>query len=352
VGPEELGFSLARLAAGVPHTTAGLQALVDEHAGPVRLEHQPWDPARPFPLASVAGTAPCALEEEWLARPLDPLRLVQPPRPPALDERLSAGAAALAAGQWPEARAAFRAAERLAPGTPEAALRVADAYAAEGRWSQAGAAYGGLVGTFPWSSAVRLRLGQALRAEGRVTESVRSWARALALRPGSVELRRILEGDRAAELIPPVAPPAFRVEDAAGVRWVALDRPGAAPDEAAAYARCKEAFRQSEALRLAAAGLDGARWRWSVAEETTCTVLWMAAYLAQRERGRLSDPDLDGLATVLQNGQIDERSLFDVGAPVHPQATAFLDEPARERLFQFVLTRRAGRGAGEGWLLP
>jgi tetratricopeptide (TPR) repeat protein len=355
VEPADLGFSLASLRLEIPRTSAGLAALVAQHASAPPPTVEPAPAPASFPLDSVAGADPCALaDDERLARWEAPTRLVRPARPPAAAERLRSGMAALAALQWPEARAAFFAASRLQPEVVEPRLRIGDAYAAEGRWPEAGRAYEAAVAAFPWSAAAHMRLGHALRALGRVTESVRSLARALALRPASPQIHALLAAERAAEVVPPVPPPALRREDARGVRWLASDR-GAGPaglEEAAAYARCKEAFRTSEPLRLAAAELSGPRWRWSVAEETTCTVLWLSSYLDHRTQGRLSDPDLDGLAAIVQNGQADERSLFDVGAPAHDAAPAFLDDAARERLFAFVLSRRAGRRAGEGWLIP
>jgi tetratricopeptide (TPR) repeat protein len=347
VAPDDLGFSLASVAAGLPRTTEALKALIVQHGG----EAPPLERGEGA-IDSVAGVAPCALDEERLA--VRGGKLWRPSPAPAFEERLQAGATALASGLYPEARSAFATASRLQPDTAEARLRVADSYAAEGRWTEAARAYQRVVDAFPWSAQARAGHARCLRQLGQVSESVRALARALALHPASAPLRAALEQDRAAEVVPPVPPPAFRRQDERGVRWVIPARAGgpAAVVEAAAYARCKEAFRTSEPLRQAAAGLAGPRWRWSVAEETACTVLWLSAYLEQREQGRAADPELDALGAIVRNGQGDQRSLFDVGAAAHPEATAFLDDAGRERLFEFVLTRRAGRRAGEGWLLP
>jgi tetratricopeptide (TPR) repeat protein len=353
VGEEELGVSLARLSDEVPRTLVALQAYIEEHGGrpAVRLERRPPEPDRAPALAGVAGPASCAFDDEDLGRGGEPVRLSRPASFAALDERLDQAERALAGRQWPEARAALAAAARLSPTVPAHLLHLGDAYAAERRWGEAVRVYESAVAAFPWSASARFRLARALRVEGRIKDSITALARALALRPGSAELRRALLAERTAELVPALPPPAERESGAAGVLWVTRGEGGEhALEEARTYAACKEAFRSSEDLRLRATGLRGP-WRWTVGEETACSALWLAAYTRHRDQGRPADPALDGLWQTAQNGQLDERSFFDVGGVAHAGVGALLDDQRRERLFSFVLTHRAGPREGSGFLL-
>jgi tetratricopeptide (TPR) repeat protein len=351
---EELGYSLAidvgRVdPAGVRELMARLEVAVEVTAEPV--------PAAAL-LASAAGAPRCAFPER------DPRAYVagRPPRallasfPPAALERLEQGAAHVAAGRFAEARLAFASGRAAVPApTPAFDLARADSYRAEGRDLEAAAGYRDVAGRDPGNPEAFAGLGAALAALGRLREALGAFGRALALRPGSVELARAAASLPAADLAQPVLPPALRIPGAGGARWAAPRRAGApealASAEAAAYARCKELFRRSEEARAALLPDAADAWRWSPAEEAVCTAAWLEVYTRhRRELARAADPALDELVEIHQAGFAVERALFDVGARVHPTAPRLLGPRARGRLFAFA-TRFRVREAEAGGLL-
>jgi tetratricopeptide (TPR) repeat protein len=351
VTAEALGVSVGRTAAAVPRDLEALPAFVEELGGrpPLRIDRD--DGPAPDPttfLARVAGTAEVPVDVRG-AIPASPGEgLLVTGRSPWSDERLSRADAHLAAGRFPEARAALSAAARLEPTVaPAAEASIAASYGAEGRWEEALAAYQEVAARYDWSFAAQLGLGETWERLGRPTTAAGVFGRALALRPTDGELLRRLAEGRRVELAAPVLPPAWRRPAAgAGVWTVPLQGIGAGEEafaltEARAYAGCKEAFRLSERLRRAAAGLPGVRWRWSPAEESVCTALWLRTYGENRTRGRTSDRRLDELAAIAEAGFLDERALFDVGAPAFPAAPLLLTREQRSRLFTFVARFRA-----------
>jgi tetratricopeptide (TPR) repeat protein len=361
LAPEDLGFSLAALSPAVPRHLPDLRAFVEEHGGWPEVEMERGAPAgegavvRPGQgLLGVAGKPACPLPEERLARAGEPPRIQQTSAGAVAVRRFAEAQAQLAVAAWPEARAALAAAVAVDAAVPEGPLRLGDVYAAEERWPEAARAYRAALARFPWSVAGHLRLAGVLRELGQRTEGIRELARALALRPASGDLWARL-AERNAGLRVPVPPPAERLGGPASpegrARWrlgARSDGSGFAVEEARTYAACKEAFRGAEDLRQSAAGLDGERWRWSPAEETVCTALWLGAYLRHRERGRQADAALDHLWHLAGQDQLGRRSLFDVGAAVHPMATAFLRAAEIEGLFAFVLAHRAGPAESGG----
>ena len=125
-------------------------------------------------------------------------------------------------------------------------------------------------------------------------------------------------------------------------------------EEARAYASCKEAFRVRPSLRAAVSGVREAEpWIWSIAEEELCSVLWLATYASRRGKpDRPTAAHLDDLITIAHAGFLPERSLFDVGARVHPHAATFLPAERQRRLFEFVARHRLVSAGGTGWLRP
>jgi tetratricopeptide (TPR) repeat protein len=360
LGVEELGVSLAGLASGVPADSAALRALVEE-AGEGLAVNLTMAPVRqqaaPIALEGVAGKTRCPIPDDRMHIAGRPPRLLVSAVSLLAEERLAQADRLLARRHFPEARAAFlaaRAQEAVDRPFPEA--RVGDAYAAERRWGEALAIYRRLVQRFPWSFAARARLGWALQQTGRTKDALAELGRALALRPGDRQVRRWLALERLAGLQAPVPPPAERTSEPGQALWVVRPRPGEderfLTDEARAYATCKEAFRSSPALRAVASGQEMPTWRWSPAEESVCTMLWIAAYRRHRERGRAADDALEGLWEIAQSGHLHERALFDVGGWAHPHAPALLDPQARARLFAFVARYRVWRREGAGWLFP
>jgi tetratricopeptide (TPR) repeat protein len=267
--------------------------------------------------------------------------------------QLALGWAALEAGQGPEARVAFAAAGAEEPALPDAGLAIARSYVVEERFTEAAAAYQDLVARFAGNPVPQAGLGEALRRLGRRSDAAAAWARALALWPRNGALLRQAGADPYVELAPPVAPPALRLPDG---RWAYVNAPAGAPEtiaaastEASVYATCKEAFRTTPAVRTAA-GVTGETWRWSPAEESVCTAVWLRAYQQHRDGGRVEEAPLDDLLRIAQAGFLDERALFDVGAPAHPLAPALLDAGSRARLQAFAAAHRLMPRRQGGWL--
>ncbi|HEY0709726.1 MAG TPA: hypothetical protein VGG33_23135, partial [Polyangia bacterium] len=201
-------------------------------------------------------------------------------------------------------------------------------------------------------------LGDAFRQADRRGEAADAWARGIALWPSEGRLVRRAVSDPYIEGRPLVPPPARRLRDG---RWIlAPGKPGprspelvaALANEAQVYAACKERMRRNADVRavLVSANEASLPWRWSPAEESACTAIWLRAYQRNREQGRLEDQALDDLLTVARAGFLDERSLFDVGAFAHPLATALLTNEERERLSAFVAAHRVIRRRQGGWL--
>ena len=353
----------ASAAVALPRDVEGLAALVDRFVtgAPalelVRAAELPAD-------AEVAGPAICAgLDPTRVAIAPGEHRLRYIPAAPAERADLAAGAAALAAGKSPEARMAFSAAAAKEP-VPVAApgLAIAHSYGAEERWSEAAAAFTALQPRFERIFAVHAGQGDALRRVGKRGEAADAWARAIALAPGAAAFARKVAADPFVELRPQVPPPAARSADGhwtlrpararagSGASGVSPEAAAAALGEAQAYAGCKEAFRRSAPLQEAVLGAGLAPWRWSPAEESACTAVWLRAYQRNRDAGRPEDEGLDDLVAIAKAGFLTERSLFDVGALAHPLAPALLDQPALTRLFAFVAGHRVIHRRQGGWL--
>lgn len=358
----DLGFSLVPASPAVPRQTAALVAFLRDRLGGdlPAIEVELGEPGSADLLFGAAGREPCTLPDDRVSfHPADPprLRLVRPL--PIARERLASGRRLLADGRAAEARADLQAAIAVDPTWHEALPALGDAYAAEGRFAEAADAYRRALAESPWRADVHERLGRALLSDRRAADATAAFQSAVALRPDDARIRRAAEeGLINVEFRPPVLPPAAPRETAAGPRWIARhDAVGAKPDallgEARAYASCKHAFRASEGLRAAATAGPVASWRWSVAEEDVCTALWLSAYAANRASGRRPpDPHLEELIAIAEEGALSERSLFDVGARVHPYAAVLLPAARRERVVGFVARHRIIAGSGTGWLGP
>jgi hypothetical protein len=314
------------------------------------------------PDAEVAGRPSCTgLAGTQLVIEAPGRRLRHVVATAAVRADLAAGAAAVLAGKGPEARVAFAsAAKKQSPAVAGPGLAIAHSYAAEERWSEAVAAFGELRARWEWIASVHAGLGDVLRRAGRRGEAADAWSRAIALAPRATAFIRKVGSDPFVELRTPIAPPAARGADGRWTMRPLRARPGApgvSPEaaaaavvEAQAYASCKEAFRRSAPLQEAAVGQSLSPWRWSAAEESACTAVWLRAYQRNRDTGRPEDDGLDDLMVIAKAGFLGERSLFDVGALAHPWAPALLDDQQRSRLFAFVAAHRVIHRRQGGWL--
>ncbi len=360
----DLGFALYGTAAGASADSRnGLGQVLREAAHDVMIELVDPGLADPFGAADrkyedLAGVALCDLPLGRVRIAGQPARVLLSPEASLARERLDAGDRLGRANRQAEARVAY-AAGRAVDGSADLGfpLRIANTYLQERRFSEALAQFLEVAARFPWSADAWMGQGVALRGLERSQEAGAALGRALALDPSRPAILSDLGAMSSRfEVVDPVRPPARRGAGTTGAAWRAERRLGV-PDrlvraEARAYAACKDAFRRSAALRKAATGVDLPLWRWTPAEETVCTALWVSTYHQHRNAGRGADDGLDNLVDILQAGFADERALFDIGARAHPLASTLLDPIRRDRLFSFVSQFRVRPRVGANVLFP
>jgi hypothetical protein len=266
--------------------------------------------------------------------------------------QLALAARHLAAGEDAEARTAVQAAAAHDPAPlPGTLLAIGDSYGRAGRWAEAQAAFAEATRKFPYAAAGWAGLGWAQREGDRRVASLAASARALALDPGDRDTRALMSTDPFISLRAPLAPPALPAGAPGRWKMTAADNPFTR-SEALAYAGCREAFRSSPELRRRLAGRDLPAGRWSPAEESACSLVWLRTYLQNRGQAREGDAGLDDLIEVAREGLLDERALHDVAGHGDPRVLWLLSQPRRERLFQFVERHRVMPRQDMGVLSP
>jgi tetratricopeptide (TPR) repeat protein len=360
-----LGAALAYTADGAPRDLGALAALVGAHSGgaPVELIAGASGAA-----ADPVEVAAAALGRPACRRPVAGRVIVEGPgsdgggavarRVPASEvaaARLAVAARHLEAGEDAEARTALQSAAGYEPAPiPGTLLAIGDSYARAGRWSEAQVFYVEASRRFPHVAAGWAGLGRTQREGQRRLASLAASARALALFPGDRATRAVMAEDPFISLLPPLAPPA--VPTGQPGRWRMVATATAANPflraEALAYAGCREAFRRSPELRRRVAGRDVPAGRWSPAEESACTLMWLRAYLGHRGQARDADAGLDDLIEVAREGLLDERALHDVAGLADPRVLWLISEGRRKRLFQFVERHRVMTRGDMGILSP
>lgn len=353
--PADLGFSLAPGTARGGRSEAALAAMRDVR---VRVDMENEPSPNDAVLRAVAGAPRCAPPEGPLSVAGRPPRLLVSELEPELVERLAWARIHQAHGRFAEARVALAGGLAFTRGSRvDLLVRVAATYEAEGRLGEAGLLFTRARGDFPWSREAAEGVGRVVRAAGRSREAIAALGWALALDPSSISLGAAASTIVIAEALSPVVPPARRVLEPGGVRWIARPRVGVSGPlvraEAQAYVTCKEAMRLSGALRAAIVGDDLPLWRWSPAEESLCTAMWLAAYHVNRRQGlRVEEPDLELLLEIHAAGFAAERAIWDVGARVYPEAPLLLDEQRLARLVEFVQKYRLRPRQDAGLLFP
>jgi hypothetical protein len=267
-------------------------------------------------------------------------------------EKIAAAQRHLEAGEDAEARTALQAAaaheSEPLPGT---LLAMADSYARAGRWGDAQASYAEATRRFPYVAAGWAGLGRAQRGGDRRLASLAASARALALFPADRATRALMAEDPFIALLAPVSPPAVPAGQPGRWRLVAAANPFTRA-EAQAYAGCRESFRRSPELRRRLADRDIPAGRWSPAEESACTVLWLRTYLKHRGQAREADTGLDDLVEVAREELLDERALHDLAGLAEPRLLWLIDDARRQRLFDFVERHRVMPRQDVGVLSP
>ena len=356
-GEEELGVALAFSDPGAPADLEAMAALVAAHGGggPVQLDGVTSRDGVAAAAAAV-GRPGCRRAPAHRIE-VDPraARVTFWSAGPIVSQKLASADRHGQAREFPEARAAIQtAAAHDRRSLPGGWLAVGDSYLAERRWPQAEAAYQQATQQFPYAAEAWAGLGRARRSDGRRIQAVPASSRALALSPGDGLTRGELTDDPFVKIVAPVLPPA--VLGPTGWRLVpGPERPDGDPfvrAEAQAYAGCREAFRRSAELRQQVTGRSLPQLRWSPAEESACSLMWLRVYLRHRGEGRAADAGLDDLVEIARAGLLDERALHDVAALADPRLLWLLPADRRARLFSFVEQYRVVPREDAGFMSP
>ena len=358
VAEGDLGVALAFSAPELPADLEALAALIAARA--------------PSVSASVEGVATGPWSATWLGIPgctgLPLSRLLPDAQGPRLSfvtlgavarEKRALASQHVAARRYPEARGALSAAAAHEPvPLPDAPLEIGASYLAEERFGQAAALFEQLSATYPLSADGWAGLATSRRRLDRRLEAVDAASRAVALHPRALLTMDWLRGDPFVEWRAPLLPPAVWVAGEGGGWRYRLSRAGAPPDnpheqaEAAAYASCKESFRRSPELRRAITGRPLPSWRWTPAEESVCTLMWLRSYQQHLGQGRAAVEGLDAVALMARDRLLDERALHDLLLPVDERAVFLLSEARRKRLYELVARHRLIARRDAGWLFP
>jgi hypothetical protein len=355
--PIDLGFSLAPGTARGGQRESALRAMGDDVR--VRVDMEDEAPEEEIVLRAVAGTPRCfpSGAGPWFVAGQPP-RLLARATEPVVIERLRQARDHQLWGRFVEARVALSAALAFVrEPRVDLTVRLATTYEAEGRFGEAGLIFGRARREYPWSREAAEGVARVAVTAGRQREAIAAIGWAMALDPTQGSLASAAAGLVLAEALPHVLPPARRVLETGGVRWIARPRVGVlgtqARAEARAYAICKEAIRGSAGLRAAISAEELPLWRWSPAEESLCTAMWLAAYHLHRHQGiRVEDPHLELLSEIHAAGFAAERAIWDVGARVHRQAPLLLDGARRDRLVELVQRYRLRPRRDAGFLFP
>jgi tetratricopeptide (TPR) repeat protein len=353
-----LGAALAYTADDAPKDLDALAALIAAHPASVDLVEAGAGTDDPVARAAAglgrpACRRPLAGRVRVQAGPVGVGRIARArPATGVVAEKLVAAGHHLQAGEDAEARTALQAAAAYEPEpVPGTLLAIGDSYARAGRWGDAQSFYAEATRRFPYAAAGWAGLGRAQRAGERRLASLAATSRALALFPGDQATRAMMADDPFISLLAPVSPPALPDGQPGRWRMVAAANPFTRA-EAQAYADCRQSFRRRPDLRRRLAGREIPPGRWSPAEESACTALWLRAYLAHRGQGREADAGLDDLIEVAREGLMDERALHDVAGLADPRLLWLIDEGRRTRLFEFVERHRVMPRQDVGVLSP
>lgn len=179
--------------------------------------------------------------------------------------------------------------------------------------------------------------GSALTRLGRLKEAREAFAMSLVLNPRNPILRQFFRQNPGVGMVVTddvLVPRGFAHADGKDV-VVEFD-----PDYGPAwmaFANCKALWIGEASHRQEMTGTTEPHF--SSIEETECLASAVMVHAAQKKKGEQgpSDPTLDRLLAVVQDGMADELILFELAARVHPQYTLTLEDEERQRLKAYVL---------------
>jgi tetratricopeptide (TPR) repeat protein len=180
-------------------------------------------------------------------------------------------------------------------------------------------------------------LGNALAQLERYGEALDAWAWCLVLNPRYPVIRQFFRNNAHLGLVireDVIVPRGYAERTAQGVS-IQFD-----PDHDPAwfaFANCKALWLGEPSHRQEMTGTSEEHF--TSVEELECLGSALAIHVGQREQGQAekSDPTLDRLYGIAQDGMLLEAVLFEVGARVYPQLMLTMEESSRERLKAYVV---------------
>jgi hypothetical protein len=180
-------------------------------------------------------------------------------------------------------------------------------------------------------------MGNALAKLGRYEEALQSWAWCLVLNPRYPVIRQFFRTNAGLGLVirgDVIVPRgmARRSGEEVLIQWDPSHGPAWL-----AFANCKALWLGEPSHREEMTG--SREEHFTSVEELECLGSALMVHRGQQEQGKgdESDPSLDGLGTILDDGMLLEAVLFEVGARVHPQVVLTVDDDVRQRLKAYVL---------------
>lgn len=180
-------------------------------------------------------------------------------------------------------------------------------------------------------------LGNAFARLGRFDEALDSWAWCLVLNPRYPIIRQFFRANAGLGLVvreDAIVPRGYAERAGQGVT-VQFD-----PDHDPswlAFANCKALWLGEPAHRQEMTGTE--KEHYTTVEEMECLGSALIVHAGQKQKGETerSDPTLDRLASITDDGMLMQAVLFEVGARIHPQVVLTLEDDVRQRLKAYVL---------------
>ncbi|WP_342381207.1 tetratricopeptide repeat protein [Myxococcus stipitatus] len=180
--------------------------------------------------------------------------------------------------------------------------------------------------------------GNALARLGRFKEALDSWAWCLVLNPRYGVIRDMFRNNAGlgiAVLGEAIVPRGYAEREGEGIS-VQFD-----PDHDPswlAFANCKALWLGEPSHRQEMTGSVDERF--STLEEVECLGSALVVHGGRKDKAgseHSSDPSLERLTAITQDGMLTEAVLFEVGTRIHPQIVLTLDDDVRQRLKAYVL---------------
>ena len=210
-----------------------------------------------------------------------------------------------------------------------------DAYLFQGLADQALRSYERAIELNPFDYRSWFYKGHALLKLGEFAQARSAFVQSLALRPRNPNVMKFVER-HAEELgvtteLDAFSPKALaRKEGDAIAVYVAGD----GPSWWLVWGMCKALWIGEPDLRKRRTG--GTDHDWTSTEELDCLAATLENYSALREQGEASDPAMDRLLDITEDGMLGEFVMYEIGSRIWPPLTLTLPDAERANLARFV----------------